>query len=192
MSRNKNRRKWAKNHFLIICEGKTEEKYFKSFKLNGMEVEVKIEGIGANTESLVKKTIAIRNQNPNKYNQVWCVFDRDDFPAKNFNQAFILARKEGIQVAYSNQAFELWFLLHFGYFDSAMHRNTLDQKISERIGENYERNTSYSVFENKKKLKLAIENAEKLLANFRTFNPEKNNPSTTVHNLVKELNKFLS
>jgi hypothetical protein len=38
---------------------------------------------------------------------------------------------------------------------------------------------------------MAIRNAERLLNSYDSFNPENNNPSTTVHKLVEELNKRL-
>ena len=52
---------------------------------------------------------------------VWCVFDRDKNidEAQNersnieFDEAIALARRRGIKVAWSNDAFELWVLLHF-------------------------------------------------------------------------------
>jgi len=38
---------------------------------------------------------------------------------------------------------------------------------------------------------LAIKNAETLLQQYESRNPVKDNPSTTVHLLVQELNKFM-
>ena len=37
----------------------------------------------------------------------------------------------------------------------------------------------------------ALKNAERLLKIHKPINPEKNNPSTTVHKLVNELNNFI-
>ncbi len=37
----------------------------------------------------------------------------------------------------------------------------------------------------------AIKNAEKLLSKYPSWNPGANNPSTTVHKLVKELKNYL-
>ena len=37
-----------------------------------------------------------------EYDQIWVVFDKDDFPDKDFNQAIISAQSNGIKVAYSN------------------------------------------------------------------------------------------
>lgn len=48
--------------------------------------------------------------------QVWCVFDVDDFYKKSkqkFNNAIENARKNGVRIAFFNECFELWILLHF-------------------------------------------------------------------------------
>ena len=181
--------KTIKQTFLIVCEGKcTEPNYFESFRLSS--AKIKIKGIGYNTLSLVKETIKLKKQK--EYDQVWSVFDRDSFPAHNFNNAFELAKKHKIKVAYSNEAFELWYLLHFHYYDSGISREKYKEKLTKLLKHKYEKNSTTiydEVFDNQND---AIRNAIKLLKNYdEKFNPEKANPSTTVHLLVEELNKFL-
>ena len=92
----------VKQSFLIVCEGvRTEPEYFKSFRIT--TATVKAVGQAMNTVSLVNKAISIRNADEKKkrsYDQCWVVFDKDDFPAKDFNQAIQLARKNGFHVAY--------------------------------------------------------------------------------------------
>lgn len=76
--------------FLIVCEGeKTEPNYFRKFRVPG-KVEPYVQGIGHVTLSLVKKATELQKQD--EYDQVWCVFDRDDCPAQDFNEAIELAR----------------------------------------------------------------------------------------------------
>lgn len=61
--------------FLIVCEGqRTEPLYFQGFRVP-KEV-MRVEGVGYNTLTLVERTIEIRNESREKYDQVWCVFDR--------------------------------------------------------------------------------------------------------------------
>jgi len=179
--------------FLIVCEGeKTEPNYFKSFKLSS--ATVKVEGCGMNTQSLVRKTMAFREnalKNGEQYDEVWCVLDRDDFPQQNFNEALKLAQKEQIKVAYSNEAFEIWYLLHFHYFKAALHRNIYKKKLSSLLGYPYKKNCSTMYNELLDKQQTAIKNAETLLNTYNPNDPGNDNPSTTVHHLVKELNKFL-
>jgi len=152
-------------------------------------VGLDVRGIGANTSSLVQEAIELRSQDT--YDQVWCVLDRDSFPAENFNAALALAAANNIQVAYSNEAFELWYLLHFHYYQTAITRASYIKKLSALLEFKYEKNSEhmYDLLESKQST--AVRHAEKLLEEYSEFTPEKNNPSTTVHWLVKELNKFV-
>lgn len=201
---------------LIVCEGsKTEPHYFESFKkgplLTVKDVEINIKGLGQNTDSLVETTIELKNEaekSGDYYSQVWCVFDRDSFPSKNFNRAFDLVKSENkrmkeddketvIDIAYTNEAFELWYLLHFEYRNTAMSRTEYSSKLTEHIANDInDKNFKY-----KKNLdniydmllpnqSTAIRNAKRLLKEYDNHNPEKDNPSTKVHILVEELNKL--
>lgn len=46
-------------------------------------------------------------------------------------------RNPNILVAYSNDAFELWYLLHFQVVSSAHHRRDLDKKLGKHLGRTY-------------------------------------------------------
>lgn len=178
-------------YFLIVCEGKeTEPNYFECFKEKvRVSAKVKVEGLGDNTLSLVKRACKLRQQED--YTDVWVVFDHDSFPAKDFNEAITLAGRRGIQVAYSNEAFELWYLLHFHYHDSATSRDLYKQMLTERLGFPYQKNDPrmYKTLESRQHN--AIRNAQTLLDSYDPDpNPEKDNPCTTVHLLVQELNRY--
>lgn len=186
-----NTRGKARERILIVCEGqKTEKNYFEGFHLSNVVVC----GCGDNTDSLVKRAIrmkekAIKDQEP--YDKVWCVFDRDSCPAQNFNNAFILASNENIEIAYTNESFELWFLLHFNYYNTALSRDCYEEMLSEQLKFKYKKNDPRIYYILKPLQPTAIRNAEKLLDNYSSLNPERDNPSTKVHELVIELNKFL-
>jgi hypothetical protein len=113
--------------FLIVCEGeKTEYYYFTCLRedLKSNNIKIKVKGEGQNTLSLVKKAINIKNNEKSaSYDQVWCVFDKDNYTKEQFNQAEGLAQKENIKIAYSNEAFEIWYILHFQYLDTATPRD---------------------------------------------------------------------
>lgn len=179
-----------RERFLIVCEGeKTEPNYFKSFPVPKDVID--IHGLGANTTSLVKEAIKLKNKDGD-YDQVWCVFDRDSFTKQNFNAAISMAKAQGIQVAYSNEAFELWYLLHFHYYHTAMSRKRYGTMLTQLLGYEYQKNseTIYEKLENRQKD--AIRNSRKLLEQYDPPNPECDNPSTTVHLLVEQLNRFIS
>lgn len=113
--------------FLIVCEGeRTEPNYFKELvkdKYSEVRSE-EIVGEGRSTCALVKKTEEIRAQleyqRQLKFDRVWVVFDKDDF--QDFNEAIALAERKGYKAGWTNEAFELWYLLHFVYLDSAISR----------------------------------------------------------------------
>jgi hypothetical protein len=176
--------------FLIVCEGqKTEPHYFNGFRVPKDIVELDIRGTGYNTIRLVEKAIELKDVE--KYDQVWCVFDRNSHPAHHFKGALELADKNDISVAYSNQSFELWYLLHFDYCDTATHRKDCCRRLNRRLGRRYEKNGE-TLYDDLKPLQQdAIRNATRLLAQYDPRDPERDNPSTTVHLLVIELNKFI-
>ena len=186
----------VKQSFLIICEGEnTEPDYFKAFRMTA--ATVKALGEAMNTMSLVNKAINIREAEKSKkrfYNQCWVVFDKDDYSANDFNQAIQLAEKNGFQVAYSNQAFEYWFLLHFNLYTGAIHRNQYNEMLEKLTGMHYNKAEGYGALMYNLLLarqEKAIRNAETVLAEISHGNPAEEESSTTVHKLVIELNKYL-
>ena len=185
-----------KQSFLIVCEGeKTEPDYFKAFRMTA--ATVKAVGQAMNTMMLVSKAISIREADQKRkkvYDQCWVVFDKDDFPAKDFNQAIQFAEKNGFRVAYSNQAFEYWFLLHYNLYTGAIHRNQYKDMLTKLTGIPYSKSEGYgAVMYNLllSRQQQAINNAETVLAEISHGNPAEEESSTTVQRLVIELNKFL-
>lgn len=185
-----------KQSFLIVCEGeKTEPDYFKAFRMTA--ATVKAVGQAMNTMTLVNKAISIREADRQKkrvYDQCWVVFDKDDFPANDFNQAIKLAEKNGFHVAYSNQAFEYWFLLHYNLYTGPIHRNQYKDMLTKLTGLLYNKTegfgaTMYNLLLTRQQQ--AIKNADAVLAQISHGNPAEEESSTTVHKLVVELNKFL-
>lgn len=124
---------------------------------------------------------------------MWCVFDRDlkreNNNQQNFNAAITLAKNNNINLAISNDAFELWFLLHYEYYSSCTHRNELIKKLEDRLGAKYQKN-SYDMYEKLiDKQSDAIKRAKNLWDN--CCQDHNVNPSTTVFELVEMLNSFL-
>jgi hypothetical protein len=173
---------------LILCEGsKTEPIYFRQFPASAQ-----VEGLAIDPLSLVQEAIRRSSEakrNRAEYDQVWCVFDRDDWPLDRFNQAIALARDKHVNVAYSNEAFELWYLLHFHYCDTACQRTEFEERLTKQLPFRYEKNDPqmYSVLEARQAA--AVKNAETLLSQYAPPDPANDNPSTTVHLLVLALKR---
>lgn len=174
--------------FLIVCEGsKTEPCYFSSFRLPKTIVD--IEGLGANTGSVVKE--AIRLSKEKNYSEVWCVFDRDSFKKQAVNAAILKAEKAGLKVAFSNESFELWYVLHFCYLDGALDRHQYCEKLNGFLGSEYEKNSSHMYEKLLSRQQTAITNAKLLEKNIIDQSWANRIPYTGVHLLVQRLNKFV-
>ncbi|MFZ5910717.1 MAG: RloB family protein [Chloroflexota bacterium] len=173
--------------FLIVCGGeKTEPNYFRSFRVNAV---VEVKGTGRSPMGVVEYAQKIRCE---EYTQVWVVFDRDDFDAEEFNRSIRQAGETGFRVAYSNEAFELWYVLHFGYQNTALSRRDYQKILTEKLGKTYKKNDIHLYADLLARQNEAIANAQRLFEVHQPYhNPAADNPCTTVHLLVMELNKYL-
>lgn len=185
---------------LIVCEGQTEELYFKSFPVLGVRVDA-INLEGQSKLKLVETTEMIQREEIR--DEVWCVFDMDvkrgadEF--RDFDNAIERAKSLGYKVAYSNEAFELWFYLHFEYTDAENLRTFYYEELSKRLGLNYEKEGKRYDFclkvydllksnEDSSEAK-ALERARKLYEEKSDLPYHQQNPVTKVFELVEELNR---
>jgi hypothetical protein len=180
---------------LILCEDtKSSRDYFARFPHDESLVEIQCVGTGMNTDSLMEHAVEIAEQtrkDRDQYERIWVVFDRDSFPEENFNRAFELARTQNrITPCWSNECFELWYLLHFHYRDTAIGRDELKQRVSDLIGKKYDKadeSVSGTLAEN---LETALRNAKRLAFDNELNGMPRRNPSTHVHELVDALLKL--
>ncbi len=187
--------------FLIVCEGKkTEPHYFEALVTNYTSTvrDETIEGEGMATVALVKKTLEIKKtlelQNAMTFDRVWVVFDKDDF--KDFNEAIALARRYGFKSAWTNEAFELWYYLHFEYLDTGIDRaayiRKLEEVIRKRMGDDtfeYKKGSpdNYRLMQTYGREDLAKRSAVRLRKLFHGSDYASHKPCTMVDMLVKEL-----
>ena len=108
-----------------------------------------------------------------------------------FNQAIQRETELNFHVAYSNQAFELWFLLHYDYHNAAISRGHYIEKLTARLGTPYEKATEDMYTQLLCLQNDAIKNAKRLYGKYRPADPARDDPSTTVFLLVEQLNRFL-
>jgi hypothetical protein len=199
---------------LIVCEGQnTEPSYFEQFKVATAVIE--IVGTGRNTLSLVDYAEHLHQTKYQNFNQVWCVFDADpkgDNPSQliNFKKAIQKAANLKYEVAYSNQAFEYWLILHFeNHQGGGMDRKDYQDKINRFIkplvydGKKskiiekafFERLTEVVEYEKEQPITRedkAIQRAKSILQYHEIQNtpPERAESSTTVFKLVELLRKY--
>jgi len=102
----------------IICEGsETEINYFRKFRTRNSLVDVKpVTSKYKSALYLVARaadTIKQEPYYPEDGDQIWCVFDRNGNTTEDLKKAEAIAARSGYSIAFSNPAFELWYLLHF-------------------------------------------------------------------------------
>lgn len=196
--------------FLIVCEGEvTEVRYFEAFPVP-KEVHLCVRGEGRNTTSLVTAAIAHADRAANDsapFDEVWVVYDHDDFGAERFNSADAEIRvldgrrDEQWHAAWSHQAFEVWYLLHFQMFDSCLHRHLVQKKFGELLkqhcGRSGYRKNDPNIHELlSERQDDALRNARSLamkhaVGPFGDTAPANANPCTLVYLLVEALNAEL-
>lgn len=142
--------------FLIFCEDEVSEPiYFRHFERENSMIKVntipnkrsgKLNLTATIDYCSDKGLIIFQNFQyclaPNITDKIWCVYDRDletDNVSNivkqddiNFTTAIISAEQSGICVAWSNDAFELWILLHFEQVPTGqrLHRNYIYERLT--------------------------------------------------------------
>ena len=205
----KGRRSRQRNQFLdynlIVTEGtKTEPYYFKALKARisakeSNRIQLDIKGGAGNTTGLLEYAKKLVKRSANGYSHVWLVYDKDDFPDDRFNEMEVVCKKlnEESETEYhaiwSNQCIELWFLLHYSFIQSDLHRSEYYPKLSavfEKSGE-YKKNREDIFDLLYPKLGDAIMNAERLEEENRGRTPSESAPGTMMHIMMKKFKPYL-
>ena len=197
--------------YFIFCEGEqTEPKYFYGFKrlIEGNPiyknmVQIEIEPCGAETMRVIGKAEDYVRKNKIQRGQIWCVYDKDSFPASDFNgvteRAETLNRNDpDVQYhsAWSNECVEFWFLLHFAYYTSNNHRTMYIRFLNEKFAElkigKYKKNMPniFDILLEYGNPKLAIRYAERIISEHGHQPPTDIAPGTKVYELVKQLAQY--
>jgi hypothetical protein len=147
-----------------------------------------------NTDSLMEEAIAWKTRAEaarTPFEQIWVVFDKDDSPPRNFNRAFDLAKAHpNIRACWSNECFELWYLLHFCYRDTGARRDEIWRLISERLGRRYDKASDELFAKLKPKVDDALRNAGRLARQNGGGPGRLRNPSTNAHELIQVLRRY--
>jgi len=194
-TRKRGRLREPRSAVLIVCEGQeTEPNYFRSLwrdkLLNIAHIDIIPGNLCGNEPKHIVEYASNRGREGD-YDQVWCVFDRNTHNLTRLRQAFNQAKDNNIFVAFSNPCFELWYLLHYQDQTACIERNALYRKLRKNI-KGYDKSKHvYSILLANQKNAMA--RAEKLREKHTgdgTSNPEEQNPSTDVDQLVVYLNSL--
>lgn len=193
-------------YMYIVCEGiKTEPTYVKEmvneinnkFHNYSFQDRIIVEGTGKNTRGLLEYARNSVEENMPEAEVVWLVYDKDDFPKDNFDNTQFSAEtktdKRKFKVAWSNECFELWLLLHFQEMGSDTGRKHCRELLSKHLGKKYKKNLEGMHEILKDRIDIAIKRAKKLYKENEHIknNPSKMCPCTRVFELVEELRKYL-
>ncbi len=180
-------------YVLIVCEGaKTEPKYFHSIR-RGRRLSPELFTIvpgdecGSHPTCVVeyaKKRARQARQGGTPYDQIWCVFDRDQH--ERIEDAFAKARAAKVRVAFSHPCFELWYLLHFQDQNAWIERDEVTRTLRTHIPGYDKASDVYGVLMDGQAC--ALERAARLDSQHSNVQGIPSNPSTTVYDLVNYLN----
>ncbi|WP_252234833.1 RloB family protein [Clostridium sp. ZS1] len=167
-------------NYLIVTEGtETEVNYFNNIKQileNLFNNNIIVERVTLKVEGTARSTTVL------------------------VNEAIKLAEKEGMNVAWSNESFELWLLLHFQNLNAAIHRDDYIDKLNTHFKNKNLNNGKYDknirdIFDiTFPYINVAIKRSNSLIEdhkNNNVFSPNKMNPATRVQDLVSELIKYI-
>lgn len=197
--------------YYIFCEGEqTEPQYFAGFKrliednpIYKDMVLIEIEPCATETMRVIGMAERYVEKNNIQKGQIWCVYDKDSFPAERFNG--VVERAEALNknnpelqyhAAWSNECIEFWFILHFAYYTSNNHRSEYVSFLNDKFQglglRKYQKNMPniFDVLMEKGDPKLAIRYAKRIIRDGQGKTPTEIAPGTKVYELVEELAKY--
>ena len=194
--RNPSKRKAPKKdpykRILIVCEGsKTEPFYFEEirrrYKLSA--ANVRVANKGSAPVSVVTSAIRLQDKERRlgeRFDEVFCVFDRDEHPT--FNRACEKAEAKKLNLVVSWPCFEFWLLLHFGYsrkpYARTGNRSPADECLRDLKNHlsDYEKAQKGLFLKLEGCLEAAKTHAQRTIVDAKKTNDP--NPSTEIHYLV--------
>lgn len=103
-------------------------------------VLIEIELCQAETMRVIGKAEEYVRKNKLEKGPIWCVYDKDSFPASDFNGVALRAEQLNQQnhdiqyhAAWSNECIEIWFILHFANYTSNNHRSEYVKFLNDKF-----------------------------------------------------------
>jgi hypothetical protein len=194
-------RRMPYDRLLIVCEGtQTEPNYFNEirrfYRLSSANIAILPSKYGTQPQKVVDYACDYCQKN-NRWEKVFCVFDRDEHP--NFENAIEsasaksqqLINDQGERIYFyaipSVPCFELWLYLHFNKITTEVSRSDLLKRLKKYMPA-YEKGGEGHFVRTEAKLTTAYKNAERLKQNRNGSKIQ--NPFTAVDEVVKDLMKL--
>lgn len=177
--------------FVLVCEGgKTEPIYFKHYRKHKTNLRIKIPNSRdtdpVNLVEFAKRQIEKYEINTKYGDRIWCVFDVDNNKAESIEKAISLA-KPNIKIILSNPCFEIWFLLHFVYWECQSSCQDVIDKLKNCITDYSKTKDIFDLILDKRDdaIKFAKRLNQYHLKNDVKLISVESNPSTQVFNIVE-------
>jgi hypothetical protein len=191
------KRRVIRDSILIICgKTETEKNYFLGFKekIRSATGRIILKIIDKGSAPLEIVEIAINEKKSmgfdSPYRHIWAVFDKDEY---NIDKAITLAKVNDIHTAWTNEAFELWFIYHYEYFTSPLSRNKYKIKLDDHLNMEYSKSDPIIFKRLEKHMVIAIENARRSYQwhLLHEHLPADSNSCTTVYQLAELLRDWM-
>ncbi len=198
--RNTKKKRVEKKSVLIALEDTKSSKYYfeELLKDKGLKGRVVFaEHIGTNPKKVLKAIEKYKDKNKiDNFEKEWIVIDKDSYSKNEINSVFQSAYSKGICVAFSNESYELWVLLHFEKLTKWTSRKELNSKLKKIFEDRFHIEYTKSSRDIYRYIisfqKEAIKNAKSLVEMHKQNSKLKEycecNPLTTIFELVEYLN----
>ena len=178
---------------LILTEGASEVEYFSRFRGRNNNISiVPIQAKKHDSKNLIPYCASKAHEYGIDFGNgdtVSVVIDVDDRSADELRDVETQCMKRGFRLYLSNRSFECWLILHFKKLTKPMNQEELETFLSGCIGRKYRKSEGISKNIGDAEIKSAIARAEELVEDGEECSEVcyTQNPSTTVHHLVKKL-----
>ena len=184
---------------LFVSQAETHET-IRAFFPPGTRSPLHASGIG---KALLEYAEEVCRYAPDPFDHVWLVFDKDDFPADEFDRVERECAATSdpactFHALWSNPCFEIWPLLHLRYttapMDAAACQKALADSLARGFGADYRKNMGglFALIEPMRQD--AEANAARLVRHHEEIGndrPSSMNPGTRVAGIFEELGPYL-
>jgi hypothetical protein len=174
---------------LVVCEGTTEQEYIDELAkfIGNPSVQIRFCRDRGSPDKIIELAQSecraqAANLNPG-FDEIWCVFDRDDH--EHFLGPIQTAMDRKYFLAVSNPCIELWLLIHHREAPGQLHRDQI-KKMLKKYDKGYKKHIQFQAY------RAGIENAVRVARRMDSEAAAEGarlfmNPSSTFYKLVSSV-----